>query len=118
MKKGNINELNWKDRFTYVKNVPFDEKDLNCKGAKFQLIKFKPNTSVKPHYHKKTYEIFFVLEGEGMMKLNNKDFRCKPGDFFLCQPNDIHEVVNDTLMDFVYLVFKTNEVEGEDIFWL
>lgn len=117
MKKCNLSELNFEERYTYVKNIPFDEDDLKCKGSKFQIVKFKPHTSIKPHYHKKTNEIFYILKGKGILKLNNTKFRCKPDDFFLCESNDVHEFVNDTEEEFVILIFKTNEEEG-DMFWV
>jgi quercetin dioxygenase-like cupin family protein len=117
MKKRNLDELEWKDRYTYVKDIPFNEKDLNCKGAKFQVVKFRPRTSIKPHYHKKTYEIFYVRSGSGMLNLNGQEFRCKPDDFFLCEPGDVHEFINDTDDDFVILIFKTNEEEDTDMYW-
>lgn len=117
MKKGSLNKLKWKDRYTYVKAVPFTEKDLKCKGSKFQIAKFKPGVSIGSHYHKKTHEIFYVRTGNGILKLNNKKFRCKPDDFFLCQPGDVHEFINDTKKDFTILIFKTNEKENADMFW-
>lgn len=116
MKKGSLSGLKWKKKYTYFKNIVFDEKDLNEKGAKFQIVKFKQNTSIGPHYHKKVHEIFYVRSGNGILKLNDKKFRCKPDDFFLCRPNDLHEFINDTSRDFTILIFKTNEEKG-DIHW-
>ena len=117
MKQGSLDKLTWKNRFTYVKDVPFNEKQLNCKGSKFQVVKFKPGKSIKPHYHKKTYEIFFIESGNGLLRFNNQEFRCKKGDFYLCEPFDKHEFINDTKEDFVILIFKTNEEEDIDIYW-
>lgn len=117
MKQKNISNLKFTPRHTYVRNVPFTEKDLHCDGAKFQVVKFLPRTSIKPHFHKTTVEIFYVRKGTGIIKVNNKEFRCKPDDFFLCEPGDLHEFINDTDEPFVLLIFKTNEKE-EDIYWL
>lgn len=116
MKTGCLDLLKWQDRFTYVKDIPFTEKDLHCPGAKFQVVKFKPHTSIKQHHHKKTHEIFYIRNGTGILKLDHQIFRCKPDDFFLCQPGDVHEFINDTDQDFIILIFKTNEAE-EDMFW-
>lgn len=116
MKRSSLATLRWTERFTYVKDIPFNEKDLRCKGAKFQIVKFKPHTTIKPHYHKKTSEIFYINNGKGMLKINNKEFRCSANDFFLCEPDDNHEFINDTDEDFVILIFKTNE-EDNDIYW-
>ena len=116
VKKRKLSELNWQERYTYVKDIPFNEKDLNCRGSKFQIVKFKPHTSIKPHFHKKTFEIFYIKGGSGILKLNEKEFRCQPDDFFLCEPEDVHEFINDTDEDFIILIFKTNETEN-DMFW-
>lgn len=116
MRKSSLAELSWKERHTYVKDVPFDGKNLNCPGTKFQIVKFKPGTSIKPHYHKKTSEIFYIQSGNGVLKLNGQGFRCQPNDFFLCEPEDVHEFVNDTPKEFIILIFKTNE-EEVDFYW-
>ena len=116
MKNRKLSQLEWKNRFTYVKNVPFNQEDLHCEGTKFQVVKFKSGTSIKPHYHKKTFEIFYIRKGSGTLILNGEKFECQPDDFFLCEPNDVHEVVNNNDEDFIILIFKTNEVE-EDIYW-
>ncbi len=116
MKNGNLKNLSWKERYTYAKNVPFTEKDLNCPRTKFQIVKFKPHTSIKPHHHEHVTEIFYIQSGRGLLKLNDQEFRCQPDDFFLCEPGDVHEFVNDIDDEFVILIFKTNEDE-KDIYW-
>ncbi len=116
MKKSSLKELKWKKRYTYLKNIIFTEKDLNCKGAKFQIVKFKPGTSIKPHHHKKSTEVFYIRSGNGAVKINGKKFRCKPDDRFLCERGDTHSFINDTKQDFIILIFKTNE-EERDIYW-
>jgi len=117
MKKYNIEKLNWKERFCYVKNIPFSADDLNCKGTKFQIVKFKPGVHLKPHYHKEICEIFYIQSGSGVLIMNCERFRCKADDFFLCEPGDVHGFLNDTTEDFIVLIFKTNEEES-DIFWV
>ncbi len=116
IKAKKLSTLEFKPRYTYSKDVPFTEKDLRCSGALFQVVKFQPQTSIKPHVHKKTVEVFYVKSGTGIIKMNNKEFRCKPDDFFLCEPGDVHEFINDTNEEFVILIFKTNE-KDEDIYW-
>ena len=117
MKYGKLSQLDWKVRYTYVKDVPFTAQDLRCPGTKFQIVKFKPHTSIKPHHHQQTCEIFYIREGNGLLRLNDTEFHCQPDDFFLCQPGDVHAFVNDKEQDFTILIFKTNEREDTDIFW-
>ena len=96
-----MTNLEWKERFTYVKNVPFDENDLKCKGARFQVVKFEPHTSIEPHYHKRTTEIFYIREGNGKIMLNKEQYDCRTDTFFLCEPGDVHSFINDTDDDLV-----------------
>ena len=117
MKKGSIGMISWKDRYTYVKDVQFNAHDLNCPGSKFQIVKFKPGVAIASHFHKKTHEIFYIRSGTGILKLAGHEFRCASDDFFLCEPGDVHEFLNDTPEDFIILIFKTNEVEDTDIYW-
>ncbi|MDO8660688.1 MAG: cupin domain-containing protein [Candidatus Woesearchaeota archaeon] len=116
MRADSLAKQKWKNRFTYVKTIPFDETALRSKGARFQIVKFLPQTAIEPHYHKNVTEIFYIRSGNGILRINNKEFRCKPDDFFLCEPGDMHEFLNDTDQEFIILIFKTNE-SAEDIFF-
>jgi quercetin dioxygenase-like cupin family protein len=117
MMKLQFDKLEWERRFVYMKNIAFDEKALNQSGAKFQFIRFLPNTRLGPHFHKQLHEIFFISSGSGMIVFNKKKHKARKGDVFLCQPNDVHEIVNDSEEELVILNFKTNE-KPHDIFWL
>jgi quercetin dioxygenase-like cupin family protein len=121
MKFNKFKDLKFKDRkffnkVVYKKCIVFNEDDLISKGSKFQIVTFKPESRVKPHYHKKTTEIFYIKEGKGTLKLNGREYNFKKDDIFLCEPKDTHEFVNNTNKDFTVLIFKTNE-EKDDIFW-
>lgn len=117
MKKGSLQTLNWTERLTFIKDIPFTEKDFQSLGTKFQVIRFAPHTDIKPHYHKKRIELFYAVEGSGLIIINREEFRVQPNDFFLCEIGDVHQFVNDTNQDFTILVFRTNEPEDEDFFW-
>jgi quercetin dioxygenase-like cupin family protein/2-polyprenyl-3-methyl-5-hydroxy-6-metoxy-1,4-benzoquinol methylase len=114
--KANVRDLEWEERFGYLKNVPFGEKELNCQGSKFQIIRFEPGSILGPHHHLETTEIFYVIRGNGIIRINGKEIMCEPGDFMLCKPGNVHEVINDREEEFVVLVFKTNEKAG-DMHW-
>lgn len=116
MIKKEYDKLDWKERFVYLKDIPFDAKDLDQEGSKFQIVRFLPKTRIKPHYHKKTTEIFYIKEGKGVIKFNHEEFEAKKDDIFLCQPGDMHEVINDNDEELVLLIFKTNE-EPDDLYW-
>lgn len=111
MKQAQISELKWKDRFTYKKIVPFD-----LGQAKFQIIKFEPKKEIKPHYHLKTIEVFMVIEGYGILKVNGKDYPLE-GDFlYLIEPKDSHAIYTKGI-GLTMAIFKPIEGGEEDIYW-
>lgn len=100
----------------YYKKILLTENDLNSKGNLFQIVKVKPGKEIKSHYHKKTEEVYYVLEGKGIIWVNDYKSRCKPGDVILCEPGDRHGAINDTDEELVWLVFKIN-ARKNDTFW-
>jgi len=107
--------LEWVKRHSYLKNIVFGAEDLNQEGTKFQIVKFSPGAKLKPHYHEKVTEIFYVVEGEGVFIFNDKKYKVGPGSIFLCEPKDVHGMENDSMKELVFLIFKTNETEGDSV---
>ena len=46
----------------------------------------------RPHKHKKTEEIYFVIKGRAKLKVENKIFSIKAGDVFSIPKNRYHNV--------------------------
>ncbi len=116
MIKLSYKNLKWIKRFSYLKNILFDEKSLNQEGAKFQIIRFLPHSRIGPHYHQKVTEIFYIRKGKGKFIFNGISHNGLKDDIFLCQPHDVHEVVNSSDEELIILIFKTNE-DPSDIYW-
>lgn len=108
-----IKTSDWKNKYTYKKVIIFNESEIGVKGAKLQLINIPSGEKLKPHYHKKITEIFSILSGNGIIKINGKEVKEK---IILCKPNDTHSFDNNTNGDLVILISKWNEDE-KDIFW-
>jgi mannose-6-phosphate isomerase-like protein (cupin superfamily) len=45
------------------------------------------------HYHKRLTEIYYILEGEGVMELDGERFPVRPGDAILIKPLCRHRAV-------------------------
>ena len=50
-------------------------------------------TDARAHYHKKTTEIYFVLEGEGVLELNNDRIPLQPGTSVMILPGTRHRAI-------------------------
>ena len=103
----------------YRKKIIFSLHDFDEKGHLLQVVTIPPETRQRPHSHEKQTEVFYILEGEATLTINDVDYAAKPGDAFICSPGDIHSVLNKTDRDFKLVVFKINlPEEGEDSVWL
>ncbi len=109
-------EKEWEDKEAYSKKILFTEDELKSKGNIVQVVKFLPKTKIKTHYHKQTKEIFYILNEGGIISIDNQQVEAKNGDILLCEPGEIHSVINDTDEEFRILVFKINSKEN-DTFW-
>jgi len=64
--------------------------------AMFSQVKFEPGQSVTAHKHKDMYELFFVENGRGIIKINNEIFEVDAGVCLVAEPQEIHEIKNDS----------------------
>ena len=116
MKIVKLEEGKWIKANGYFKKILLAENDLKSSGNVIQIVKAEKGTSIKPHYHKRTSEVFYILKGNGILFVGNNKERRKEGDVIFCEPGETHGVINDTGEDFVWLVFKINFTEN-DTFW-
>ena len=54
-----------------------------------------PGTATDAHYHPKTEEIYFLVQGEGVMHLGEEVFRVRTGDAVPIPPGTMHWIEND-----------------------
>ena len=50
--------------------------------------------STTPHYHPRTEEIYYILEGEGRMQIGNELHNVVPGDAIAIPPGQTHQLTN------------------------
>jgi quercetin dioxygenase-like cupin family protein len=105
-------------RQDYSKKIIFSLADFDEKGHLLQVVTIPPDTRQRLHSHDKQTEVFYILEGEAILRINDVDYVARPGDAFICSPGDVHNVWNQADKDFRLLVFKINLPEkGEDSHW-
>jgi len=109
-------EKEWLKRQGYSKKILLTEDDLKSKGNIVQIVKNEAHTEIKPHHHEKMKEIYHILEGNAIVFCGDTRVRTNPGDTLLCEPKEVHGVVNDTDKDFVFVVFKI-DAKDDDMYW-
>ncbi|MDY6788434.1 MAG: cupin domain-containing protein [Candidatus Nanohaloarchaea archaeon] len=106
----------WKEREDYRKKILADEEDLGSEGNLLQVVEVAPGNHVKPHFHEKTTEVFYILQSGGKLVIDGEEIAPEEGEVIVCEPGDVHEVFNDSDQVFRILVFKVG-LEEEDTIW-
>lgn len=74
-------------------------------------------TLLGDHYHKETYEHFYIVKGSFIMHINNKKQVVSRGDFFVVEPTERHiiECLSPTGSFFTFLT-KAYTAEDTDTY--
>jgi mannose-6-phosphate isomerase-like protein (cupin superfamily) len=102
----------------YRKKIVFSSDDFDETGHLLQVVTIPPDTRQRMHFHDRQTEVFYILEGEATVTINEVDYLAQPGDAFICSPGDVHNLWNKRKADFRLVVFKIKlPKEGEDTHW-
>jgi mannose-6-phosphate isomerase-like protein (cupin superfamily) len=79
-------------------------------------IQIPPGKSSSFHYHKVSEETYFILEGQGWMSLDGREFTLNPGQAILIQPGEIHQICNQGEKELKFLAICVPAWVPEDSF--
>ena len=79
-------------------------------------IVIPPGKSSHSHYHKSSQETYYILEGEGQMKVNGAEFILKPDQACLIESGVIHQISNLGERDLIFLAVCVPPWVPEDSF--
>lgn len=99
--------------YELIGNAVNDGTDPNHSLAR---IIIPPGKSSTTHFHKISEETYYFLEGEGQMKVNQKDFSLQAGQSCYLAPGDIHYIKNTGDVDLEFLAVCTPAWIPEDSF--
>lgn len=103
MQHRNANDLPWshgESGAKYVMRGPYVE---------WGVVRMKPGQSSKDygrHIHRVVEETFFFLEGSPKFVIDGVEYRVRPGDAFRIEPEEKHDLINDTEQDCVAVFIK------------
>jgi len=108
--------LNWQDTgHGYFRKIVMEVKNQAGKVCKVQFIRVKPNSTVRPHYHKGQTESEYVLAGSGAVQSGKQIIRLRPGVIFIVEPDELHKVKSGPQG---LLLFVTKANYSDDTEWL
>ncbi len=96
-----------------IKSGRITKEIISGKNTGVNLTQLITGSHFGTHYHSATEEVTYIIQGQGNLSLNGKDYPVKPGDLIYIPPNTIHDytsVGNETLQ---ILVVFTPPVKGD-----
>lgn len=108
-----MEKINCHDGVGEVDNACVYQKEDFESALNFVNYTILPSgTSIGFHRHGKNEEMYVILEGEGLMTVNEEKKRVKPGDAILNKQGWGHSLENDTDQPIRILVFEANFEES------
>jgi quercetin dioxygenase-like cupin family protein len=73
----------------------------------FRISRYAPSAYVQEHVHKVQEQVYYVLEGEGLLTLNKERHLMRPHDYVYVPPGVRHSFTNTGTAGLVFLVVTT-----------
>lgn len=73
----------------------------------FRISRYAPNAYVQDHVHRVQEQIYYVLEGNGVLTLDGTEHLMGPHDYVWVPPGVRHSFTNSGLVGLVFLVVTT-----------
>ncbi|HMO65747.1 MAG TPA: cupin domain-containing protein [Verrucomicrobiota bacterium] len=74
-------------------------------AVEVELVRLPPGARNFPfHSHATEWELYLIVSGSGMMRLNRRRVTLAPGDCVMCPPGDAHQIHNTGDADLLYYV--------------
>jgi len=80
--------------------------DLDSKIQTVNYAWLEAGESFTPHKHDDCEELYFFLQGEGLMKINDKEFKVKKDDFVIVEVEEWHSLKNPNKKKLVFFTIR------------
>ena len=90
-----------------------DQANSGSSRIDFRISRYAPMAYVEEHSHKVQEQIYYVLEGEGVLTLGAERHVMRPHDYVYVPPGIPHSFTNTGLDGLVFLVVTTPAVDEE-----
>jgi mannose-6-phosphate isomerase-like protein (cupin superfamily) len=79
-----------------------------------KILKILPNSSLSLQYHKERDEYWKVLEGEGIITIEDEKYNAKKGDQYLIKRGEKHRIITNN-KSIKILEISCGKIDEEDI---
>ncbi|QKO23552.1 cupin domain-containing protein [Rhodoferax sp. BAB1] len=81
----------------------------------FRISRYAPMAYVQEHVHKVQEQVYYVLEGEGILTLDDAKHLMRPHDYVYVPPGIRHSFTNTGTDGLVFLVITTPADDEEEM---
>ncbi len=74
----------------------------------------EPGAKTAAHFHRQTEEIYYIVEGTGLMTIGDEQRQVGPGDAVAIPPGVVHQIFNSGLKPLVFLCCCAPAYEHDD----
>ena len=82
-----------------------DNVKLGATLIRADRILYHPGDTAAKHYHTDCHHLFYVLYGNGILHVNDDDYRLSAGMVAVVAPSEVHWFENDTQENFAFVEF-------------
>ena len=109
MKKVHEEDFEWRNGDSGVKYL------MRGPSIDWGLILLNPGESMaeQAHGHQFLDETFYFMEGDGVMIVDEEEFAAPEGSVFLCEPQEMHNIRNDSDSP-IKIVFIKGDYKPDD----
>lgn len=84
-----------------------DAANSGSRRLDFRISRYAPNAYVQEHAHKVQEQVYYVVEGEGVLTVGKKRHVMRPHDYVYLPPGVPHSFTNTGLRELVFFVVTT-----------
>jgi mannose-6-phosphate isomerase-like protein (cupin superfamily) len=81
----------------------------------FRISRYAPMAYVQEHVHQVQEQVYYVLEGEGILTLDDTRNLMRPHDYVYVPPGVRHSFTNTGTQGLVFLVITTPASDDEEV---
>ncbi len=97
-------------------NPKHDDSELHI-GYSLARATLKPGASSLPHRFKSASEVYYILQGKGIMHIDDESEEVKPGDIVYIPPKAIQYIdsIGSVDLEFLCIVYPAWEPDAEEL---
>lgn len=84
----------------------FDQGDFNAPVDFVDYTVIPPGSTIGVHGHVANDEMYFIVRGSPLVRVNGEEARLEPGGFAIVHDGGRHELINDSLGNVEILVIQ------------